>query len=120
MKTALTLVAALAFSASAMAQNNAPLTRAQVIAEYKAAQAAGTLLPAGENYPGPLVSTSTKTRAEVKEELRLALARGEVVSGEQYPFVESQQSTRTRAEVRDEVKQAVAAHMTMSEDGSYR
>jgi hypothetical protein len=120
MKTALTLIAALAFSASAMAQNNEPLTRAQVIAEYKAAQAAGTLLPAGENYPGPLVSTSTKTRAEVKEELRLALERGEVVSGEQYPFVASEQSNRSRAEVRNETKQALAAHMTVYEDGSTR
>lgn len=53
---------------------------------------------------------STKTRAEVMEELKQAQARGEVRVGQDsfYPQQELQrfQSTRTRAEVRAEAEKA--------------
>jgi predicted secreted Zn-dependent protease len=57
-----------------------------------------------ETYSGYTGFVSTKTRAEVKAELRLAQQRGEVVSGEQYPaaVLDSAAQGKTRAEVRAE------------------
>jgi hypothetical protein len=58
-----------------------------------------------ETYSGYTGFVSTKTRAEVKAELRLAQQRGEVVSGEQYPAAVLDAAAaqgKTRAEVRAE------------------
>jgi predicted secreted Zn-dependent protease len=58
-----------------------------------------------ETYSGYTGFVSTKTRAEVKAELRLTQQRGEVVSGEQYPAAVLDAAVsqgKTRAEVRAE------------------
>jgi hypothetical protein len=61
-------------------------------------------LPFAETYSGYTGFVSTKTRAEVRDELRLALQRGEVVSGEQYPERVLDAAThKTRGQVRAEL-----------------
>jgi hypothetical protein len=57
-----------------------------------------------ETYSGYTGFVSTKTRDQVKAELRLAQQRGEVVSGEQYPgaLLDAAPQGKTRAEVRAE------------------
>jgi hypothetical protein len=82
------------------------LTRAEVTAEYIAAHDAGTLPPSSDNYPGEQKFVSTKTRAEVIEETRVALARGEITYGEQYPASPATNSVLTRAQVKPELAAA--------------
>ena len=97
---------ALLSSSAVYAQEAPQLTRAQVIAEYKAAVAAGLAPNSGELYAGSIPeAVSTKTRDEVRAELRLAQQRGEVVSGEQYPQfpTEAAAPAVTRAQVRAEL-----------------
>jgi hypothetical protein len=103
---AIALTIALLSSSAVYAQEAPQLTRAQVIAEYKAAVAAGLAPNSGELYAGSIPeAVSTKTRDEVRAELRLAQQRGEVVSGEQYPQFETGAAvpTITRAQVRAEL-----------------
>nr|WP_315221924.1 DUF4148 domain-containing protein [uncultured Duganella sp.] len=103
---AIALTIALLSSSAVYAQEAPQLTRAQVIAEYKAAAAAGLAPNSGELYAGSNPeAVSTKTRDEVRAELRLAQQRGEVVSGEQYPQFETEAAlpTVTRAQVRAEL-----------------
>ena len=103
---AIALTIALLSSTAVYAQEAPQLTRAQVVAEYKAAVAAGLAPNSGELYAGSQPeAVSTKTRDEVRAELRLAQQRGEVVSGEQYPLFETEAagSTITRAQVRAEL-----------------
>lgn len=98
-------VAALFASAAVSAQDVTPLTRAQVIAEYRAAVADGNGPLLGEQYPGSKVeSASTLTRQQVAAELRVARERGEVLDGEQYPVVAADVGgeAKTRAQVRAE------------------
>ena len=97
---------ALLSSSAVYAQEAPQLTRAQVIAEYKAAVAAGQAPNSGELYAGSSPeAVSTKTRDEVRAELRLAQQRGEIASGEQYPQFETEAAapTITRAQVRAEL-----------------
>jgi hypothetical protein len=83
---AIALSIALLSSTVVYAQEAPQLTRAQVIAEYQAAVAAGQAPNSCELYAASNpVAVSIKTRDEVRAELRLALERGEVASGEQYP-----------------------------------
>lgn len=107
MKTiAIALSVALLASTAVYAQEAPQLTRAQVVAEYKAAVAAGQAPNSGELYAGSNPqAVSAKTRDEVRAELRLAQQRGELASGEQYPqFVtEAAAPARTRAQVRAEL-----------------
>ena len=103
---AIVLSLALLTSTVVYAQEAPQLTRAQVIAEYKAAVAAGQAPNSGELYAGSQPeAVSTKTRDEVRAELRLAQQRGEIASGEQYPQFEAAASapTVTRAQVRAEL-----------------
>ena len=103
---AIALSIALLTSTVVYAQEAPQRTRAQVIAEYKAAVAAGQAPNSGELYAGSSPeAVSTKTRDEVRAELRLAQQRGEIVSGEQYPQFETNAavSTTTRAQVRAEL-----------------
>ncbi|USX27172.1 putative porin [Oxalobacteraceae bacterium OTU3CINTB1] len=100
------LTIALLSSSAVYAQEAPQLTRAQVVAEYKAAVAAGLAPNSGELYAGSSPeAVSTKTRDEVRAELRLAQQRGEVVSGEQYPQFETEAAVSmiTRAQVRAEL-----------------
>ena len=100
------LTIALLSSSAVYAQEAPQLTRAQVVAEYKAAVAAGLAPNSGELYAGSSPeAVSTKTRDEVRAELRLAQQRGEVVSGEQYPQFETEAAVSmiARAQVRAEL-----------------
>jgi hypothetical protein len=99
-------LAALFASAAVSAQETSQVTRAQVIAEYKAAVAAGNAPVSGEQYGndnGTFIST--KTRAEVRAELLAAQQRGEVTSGEQYQnqVPSASPQGKTRAQVRAEL-----------------
>lgn len=103
---AIALSIALLSSSAVYAQEAPQLTRAQVIAEYKAAVAAGLAPNSGELYAGSTPeAVSTKTRDEVRAELRLAQQRGEIASGEQYPRFETEAVVPavTRAQVRAEL-----------------
>ena len=103
---AIALTIALLSSTAVYAQEAPQLTRAQVIAEYKAAVAAGQAPSSGELYAGSQPeAVSTKTRDEVRAELRLAQQRGEVVSGEQYPQFDTNAAVPaiSRAQVRAEL-----------------
>lgn len=103
---AIALTIALLSSSAVYAQEAPQLTRAQVIAEYNAAVAAGQAPNSGELYAGSQPeAASTKTRDEVRAELRLAQQRGEIVSGEQYPQFETEAAVPaiTRAQVRAEL-----------------
>jgi len=99
-------VAALFASAAVSAQETSQVTRAQVIAEYQAAVAAGTAPLSGEQYANQNATfISTKTRAEVRAELLAAQQRGEVTSGEQYQnqVPSAAPEGKTRAQVRAEL-----------------
>jgi hypothetical protein len=77
-----------------------------IAALYTAAAAsAQEQLQSTETYSGYTGFVSTKTRAEVRDELRLARQRGEVVSGEQYPerVLDAATKGKTRAQVRVEL-----------------
>lgn len=103
---AIALTIALLSSSAVYAQEAPQLTRAQVAAEYKAAVEAGLAPNSGELYADSNPeAVSTKTRDEVRAELRLAQQRGEIVSGEQYPRFETQAPVPaiTRAQVRAEL-----------------
>jgi hypothetical protein len=118
MKTIAIALSAVAVFASAAvsAQETSQLTRAQVVAEYQAARAAGQLDASGEAYQGNTVFVSTKTRADVKAELKLAQQRGEVTSGEQYPADFASPSGKTRAQVRAELAAARKAPADVNAD----
>jgi hypothetical protein len=118
MKTIAIALSAVAVFASATvsAQETSQVTRAQVIAEYQAARAAGQLDVPSEAYPGNQVFVSTKTRADVKAELKLAQQRGEVTSGEQYPADFASPSYKSRAQVRAELAVARKAPTDLNAD----
>lgn len=107
MKTniAIIITSALFFSNAGFAQEH-QLTRAEVTAEYIAARDAGTLQPSGDNYSSEQKFVSTKTRAQVIEETRIALARGEISYGELYPSTPTLGSTVTRAQIKAELAEA--------------
>lgn len=102
MKTIAIALSAAALFASAHASATAQLTRAQVVAEYTAAIASGHH-PVYEGSHADIFidDMSTRTRDDVRAELRIAQQRGELQVGEQYPFVPSDVSGtgKTRAEV---------------------
>ena len=105
-KVAIALSLALLASTVVYAQEATQLTPAQVIAEYKAAVTAGQAPNSGELYASSLPeAVSTKTRDEVRAELRIAQQRGEIASGEQYPRFETEAVAPaiTRAQVRAEL-----------------
>lgn len=105
-KVTIALSLALLASTVVYAQEAPQLTRAKVIAEYKAAVAAGQAPNSGELYASSLPeAVSTKTRDEVRAEMRLAQQRGEIASGEQYPRFETEAVVPavTRAQVRAEL-----------------
>ncbi|QBE63706.1 DUF4148 domain-containing protein [Pseudoduganella lutea] len=106
MKTIAIALSAAALFASAHASATAQLTRAQGVAEYSAAIASGHHLVHDGSYAGTFADgLSTRTRDEVRAELRIAQQRGELTVGEQYPFVSSDVSGtgKTRAEVAAEL-----------------
>ena len=112
------LVAAAAVAAtfcwqSALAQASAPLTRAEVKAETRAAEKAGQLTPAGQGS-GPMVKASdagpAKTRAERKAETLAARKAGTLAPAGPTQKADdaerARKSTKTRAERKAETLEA--------------
>jgi len=100
-------IAAAAMSNAALAQDNpAPASRAEIKAETKAAEKAGTLTPAGEGTaPTEKMTTrSTKTRAQRKAETLQARKSGDLMpAGDAEDLkadkaARSTTSTKTRAQ----------------------
>jgi hypothetical protein len=111
------LVAAAAVAAtfcwqSAMAQASAPLTRAQVKAETRAAEKAGQLTPAGQGS-GPVTAAASgpaKTRAERKAETLEARKAGTLAPAGPNQKADvadaAKKPTKTRAERKAETLEA--------------
>jgi len=72
----------------------------------------------GEGYQGYVSFVSTKTRAQVVQELREAQKRGEIYDGESYPGPFAATTTKSRAVVLAELAADRAAHGSVSDDGS--
>lgn len=64
----------------------------------------------GEGYMADTHFVSTKTREEVKAELREAIRRGEIYYGDDYPGPMNAPSTKTRAQVIAELKEYRIKH----------
>ena len=62
----------------AFGQSNAPLTRAEVKAETRAAEKAGQLVPAGQGPEFPVSMKSNTTREKRKADTRAAEKAGEI------------------------------------------
>jgi hypothetical protein len=105
---------ALAFAPFASSQGSEPLTRAQVKAETRALEKAGKLTPAGEGVPSAPEKDfkSTKTRAERKDETRLAAKNHELQptgaagSWKADNALRAQPTTRSRPERKAETRVA--------------
>jgi hypothetical protein len=118
----LAAVAALYATPSYAQSESAPLSRADVAAQTRAARDAGQLIPAGEGSPTDyqLAVHSDKTRAERKAETLAARSKGELAPGGLglYKSNMSQQtavahSTKTRAERKAETQELAAQHKLM-------
>jgi len=111
-------VTAALYGAPTYAQSDsAPLSRAAVNAETRAANVARQLMPAGEGTPTDIALHSSKTRIERKAETIEARRKGEIQPGGLglYKSNMSQQtamgnSTKTRAERKAETQQAAKDH----------
>jgi hypothetical protein len=73
----------------------------------------------GDGYMGYTGFVSTKTRAEVIQELHDAQRRGEIYSGEAYPGPLLTQTNKTRAEVLAELDTFRMTHAQVSDDGAF-
>lgn len=95
-----------AFTSTVWADENQPLSRAEVKAAVLQARADGTLPPAGdaaEQDPAPKFGIE-RTRAELRAEALEASRLGQLMRGEAVePIVQASDSTLTREEVRSEV-----------------
>ena len=74
----------------------------------------------GEAYMGYTGFVSTKTRAQVIQELHDAQRRGEIYSGEDYPGPLVSASVKSRDEVVAELKEYRMAHNNESDEGAFR
>ena len=74
----------------------------------------------GENYTGYTGFVSTKTRAQVKTELREARRRGQIYDGEAYPGPLNAVSTKSRMQVLTELKDYRAKYPQEIFDGALR
>ena len=102
----------IAGAAQAASLNDAPKTRAQVVAELQQARAQGQLSNGELDYPPAIAQASTKSRAQVQQELAAAQAAGQIQVGEDtsYPVIAaSGPSTVTRAQVEAEYTQLAAS-----------
>jgi hypothetical protein len=105
-KLKLTITAAVAslLCHAAMAQTAAPVSRAEVKAETRAAEKAGKLVPAGEGPEFVVPKTSNTTRAKRKADTRAAEKAGEIPpAGDaeiaaQDQAIRAQKTTTNRAE----------------------
>jgi len=74
----------------------------------------------GDSYTGYTGFVSSKSRAEVLQELRDAQRRGEIYTGDAYPGPLVAQSVKTRAEVISELKTYRLTHTAVSDDGAIK
>ena len=72
----------------------------------------------GDSYTGYTGFVSTKSRAEVLQELHDAQRCGEINSGDAYPGPLVAQSVKTRAEVIAELHTYRLTHSAVSDDGA--
>jgi len=104
LKLTLTAAAASLLCHAAMAQTTAPVSRAEVKAETRAAEKAGKLTPAGEGPTFVVPKTSNTTRAKRKADTRAAEKAGEIppagdaAIAEQDEAMRAQKTTANRAE----------------------
>jgi len=101
MKSVALILSVAAALASTSASAHTGLSRAQVLAEHANAVAAD-VPQSGELYSGTRFEvTSSRTRDQVRAELRTARERGQLAAGEQYPFVpdDAPAPGKTRADV---------------------
>lgn len=73
----------------------------------------------GEGYMGYTGFVSTKTRAQVVQELHDAQRRGEIYSGEAYPGPLVSVAEKSRADVQAELKEYRLTHAAMSDEGAF-
>lgn len=91
-------------------QSGADMTRDQVIAEMKEAQARGLISHGELDYPRPATTSDSKTRQEVQAELAAARTAGQISQGElDYPRVAASHDNKTRAQVRAELRDYLAS-----------
>lgn len=72
----------------------------------------------GESYTGYTGFVSSKSRAEVMQELSDAQRRGELYVGDAYPGPLVAHSVKTRADVIAELKTYRLTHSALSDDGA--
>jgi len=110
---AVTLLSFSAVSGAAFAADTQPgadMTRDEVIAAMKDAEARGLISHGELDYPLIAPSQESKTRQEVQAELAAARAAGQLGYGElDYPKVAASQESKTRAEVRAELRDYLAS-----------
>jgi hypothetical protein len=110
---AATLLSFCAVSGAAWAadtQAGADMTRDEVIAAMKDAEARGLISHGELDYPPAVTLQSNKTREEVQAEFAAARAAGQISEGELgYPTVTASQPGKTRAQVRAELREYLAS-----------
>lgn len=124
-----TAIASLAVHAQAQAHEQAPLTRAEVVAQYEEAVRTGDILAPGDSgmklnelYPDryPKAAAAGATRAQVVAELQAAIRSGDILADgdsglkenelhpERYPApIALAAAGKTRAQVRAETLEAI-------------
>lgn len=98
------------------------VTTAASVAILSLGLASAGIAQADEAYYPEIVTSSTQTRAEVVQELRLAQSQGQVIEGEHadYPQLHSNTPALTRAQVLEELEQARSAGLvTVGESEQY-
>jgi hypothetical protein len=110
---AATLISFSTLSGAAFAadiQSGADMTRAEIIADMKEAQARGLISHGELDYPRAAPSADSKTRQEVQAELAAARAAGQLSLGElDYPRVAASTESKSRAAVRAELRDYLAS-----------
>jgi hypothetical protein len=114
MKTAQIALAALVFAvagaATAAPGENATIPTVTVTASTSA--------NSGEAYQGNTNFVSTKTRAQVIQELYAARQNGEIFDGESYPGPFTTPAVKTRAQVVAELRDYRASHADQRDDAA--
>jgi len=97
-KTSLAVAAAMAslLCTATFGQSNAPLTRAEVKAETRAAEKAHQLVPAGPGPDFPVSRSSNTTRAQRKADTRAAEKAGQIAPAGDAEIALQDQETRAQ------------------------
>jgi hypothetical protein len=116
MKTAKFALAALVFAVAGAASAAAPGENATI---PTVTVTANTAVNSGEGYQGNTNFVSTKTRAQVIQELYAARQNGEIFDGESYPGPFTTPAVKTRAQVVAELRDYRASHADQRDDAAY-